>query len=354
MNKSKYLYDNYEIKDPEHIRNFFKAVIDAGLVPSPETLVSVCKLDMLRLAPSREDNALASNVEGIALFFSDDNPTQALPSSIRVTAKMILPDSPSLRVRASPHIASQWNTARVGALLEQILDQLKIGNTKIGTDIIAPISKLAINGITADSKEIADLQMEVSSLKSANAIYEAENGRLMAAITEERNKLELELRKERAKAKSYRDQFAGMATSSASPFAAFTALEEEDRFLARRVLLAAQAKFGTEFDRPSDKADYMLSVDDVERQHRAIQMYIHTLCDALLSAREQQRVTLQMVKEAKNIALQCDKRATMAVDEELGLDHTINWKDIHPDMYEPYYLKLRAIYTTPSPETKDK
>lgn len=350
---SKVEYDKFEITDATHIQNFFMAAIQAGKIPTAETIMETGIDELSRLVPARKGQSF-ERIESIALIHDIGAPSSALPVIIDVAYSYVKPKDIPLTIPVSRHVSQQWNTARVGSLLEQILDQLKIGNTSsLRTDVLEPISKLAINGITADSKELADLRVEVSRLQTANAIYEAENGRLMAAITEERNKLELELRKERAKAKSYRDQFAGMATSSASPFAAFTALEEEDRFLARRVLLAAQAKFGTEFDRPSDKADYMLSVDDVERQHRAIQMYIHTLCDALLSAREQQRVTLQMVKEAKNIALQCDKRATMAVDEELGLDHTINWKDIHPDMYEPYYLKLRAIYTTPSPETKD-
>lgn len=352
MNKNKYLYDNYEIKDPEHIRNFFKAVIDAGLVPSPETLVSVCKLDMLRLAPSREDNALASNVEGIALFFCEDNSTQALPASIRVTAKMVLPDCPSLRVRVSPHLASQWNTARVGALLEQILDQLKIGNTKIGTDIIEPISKLAINGITADSKEIADLQMEVTSLKSANAIYEVENGRLMAAITEERNKLELELRKERAKAKSHRESTWIPQSNCAED--AYKKVEEHDRYMARSILISARALYVAACHSLLEVPDYMLRFSHFKQRPVYVVNYIHAMADALAHGLDQKKVTLQMVKEAKNIALQCDKHATMAVDEELGLDHTINWNDIHPDMYEPYYIRLRAIYTTPSPETKDQ
>lgn len=352
MNKSKYQYDKFEITDETLIQKFYMAAIQAGKIPTAETIMETGIDELSRLVPARNGQSF-EKIESIALIHDDGAPPSALPAIIDVSYSYLKPKDIPLAFPVPRQVADRWDTARVGTLLEQILDQLKIGNTKIGTDIIAPISKLAINGITADSKELADLQKEVASLKSANAIYEAENGRLMAAITEERNKLELELRKERAKTKSYRDQFAGMATSSASPFAAFTALEEEDRFLARRVLLAAQAKFGTEFKRPSDKADYMLSVDDVERQHRAIQMYIHALCDALLSAREQQRVTLQMVKEAKNIALQCNKLATMAVDKELGLDHTINWKDIHPDMYEPYYIKLRAIYTTPSPETED-
>lgn len=337
------IYDKFEIEDTECIQNLFMEAIYAGKTPTPESVLHANRIRLMDLAPKKKGHVL-ERIESIAFLFDESKPATAMPCAIDVACSYRKPKDIPLTFPVSRHIAQQWNTARIGSLLEQILDQLRIGNTtSLRTDVLEPITKLAVQGITADAKELQDLTMELASVKSANAIYEVENGRLMATITEERNKHELELRKEKAKAKSYRDQFPGMATTSSSPVAAFIALEEEDRFLARRVLLAAEAKFGAEFERPSGRRDYMLSDKDVGAQHPAIQMYIHALCDAMLSAREQQRVTLQMVKEARNKALQHDKHAAMAVDERFGLDRTISYADLSSDVFEPYYLALRKV-----------
>ncbi|QMV29955.1 hypothetical protein JT351_gp49 [Providencia phage vB_PreS-PibeRecoleta] len=349
---SKVEYDKFEITDATHIQNFFMGAIQAGKIPTAETIMETGIDELSRLVPARKGQSF-EKIESVSLIHDIGAPSSALPVIIDVAYSYVKPKDIPLAFPVSRQIADRWDTARVGTLLEQILDQLKIGNTSsLRTDVLEPISKLAINGITADSKELADLRMEVSSLKSANAIYEVENGRLMAAISEERNKLELELRKERAKAKSHRESTWIPQSNCAED--AYKKVEEHDRYMARSILISARALYVAACHSLLEVPDYMLRFSHFKQRPVYVVNYIHAMADALAHGLDQKKVTLQMVKEAKNIALQCDKHATMAVDEELGLDHTINWNDIHPDMYEPYYIKLRAIYTTPSPENKDQ
>lgn len=335
-------YDKFEISDTAIIQKLFMQAIYAGKTPTPESVLHANRIGLLDLAPPKTGQII-ERIESVAFVFDESKPATDMPCIIDVAYRYRKPKDIPLTVPVSRHISQQWNTARIGTLLEQILDQLRIGNTSsLRTDVLEPISKLAVQGITADAKELQALTMELASVKSANAIYEVENGRLMATITEERNKHELELRKEKAKAKSYRDQLPGMATSSSSPVAAFIALEEEDRFLARRVLLAAEAKFGTEFERPSDRRDYMLSDADVTSQHQVIQMYIHALCDAMLSAREQQRITLQMSRAIYSQGLNLDKLRSLEIADGI-FGKGWSWSTVHPDLYEPFYKEMLTI-----------
>lgn len=344
-------FDSFPVTDPTHIKNFFMAAIEAGKQPTAGSILSVGRDEFSRLVPSRKGQSF-EKIEGIRLIHDDANPTTSLPAIIDVEYSYSKPKDIPLTIPVSRHISQQWNTARIGTLLEQILDQLRISNTSsLRTDVLEPISKLAVQGITADAKELQDQTMELASVKSANAIYEVENGRLMAAISEERNKHELELRKERAKVKSHKDSaWLPQAEKSENAEEAYKKVEEHDRYMARSILISARTLYISACHGLLEIPDYMLRFSHFKQKPAYVVNYIHAMSDALSLGLDQKKVTLQMVKGAKNNALQKDKHATIAVDEELGIDHTIHWNDLHPDIYEQYFFKLCAVYSHIPPE----
>lgn len=345
MNKTQ--YDKFEITDGTHIQNFFMAAIQAGKIPTAETIMETGIDELSRLVPTRKGQSF-EKIESISLIHDIGAPSSALPVIIDVAYSYVKPKDVPLTFHISRQSADRWDTARVGSLLEQILDQLKIGNTKIGTDILKPISKLAASGITADAKELLALQMDVTILKSANAVYEVENGRLLANMADIQSKHERELLKEQAKAKSYQQSTWIPRTENVEE--AYKNLEEKDRYAARAILKSAAILYASCCARILELPDFWLRFDYFKQKPVYVLNYIHAMADALLVGSDMRKVTLQMVKDAKNNALQRDKSATIAVDESLGIDHTVNWSDLHEDIYEPYYIKLCAIYSVTPPE----
>lgn len=344
-------YDKFEISDTEIIQKLFMQAIYAGKTPTPESVLHANRIGLLDLAPPKTGQII-ERIESVAFVFDESKPATDMPCIIDVAYRYRKPKDIPLAFPVARQAEKQWNTARIGTLLEQILDQLRISNTSsLRTDVLEPISKLAVQGITADAKELQDLTMELASVKSANAIYEVENGRLLATITEERNKHELELRKERAKVKSHKDSaWLPQAEKSENAEEAYKKVEEHDRYMARSILISARTLYISACHGLLEIPDYMLRFSHFKQKPAYVVNYIHAMSDALSLGLDQKKVTLQMVKGAKNNALQKDKHATIAVDEELGIDHTIHWNDLHPDIYEQYFFKLCAVYSHIPPE----
>lgn len=337
-------HDNFAITDRTHIRNFYKAVIDQGLMPTPETLVAVGRDEMLRLAPSRPDGGRAIDVEGIALFFDEDDRTSALPATIRVTVKLEYP--PTLRVKVSPQLANQWDTARVGNLLEQILDQLKIGNKSVlRTDVLEPITKLAVNGITADARALADLKDENVRLTTANTILEAENGRLLTEKNASNVILDQRLREIRELKAQLREKdqplFAIPEDCTVGTHEAFAELERIDRTTARRVALAVIHQYRAYFPETLP-SHYDVSYEMFKEVPVHVRSYLKQLCAALLFAPKViNKVEYQMVKAMLNEAMQTERQAALRIKEAYLEGRRL--EELEPEFFEDIYKALRNV-----------